>query len=104
MEKKIYFKGDLRASTILGFSRPEATISDATIVDCWTGRKKKSFCFFKLDTGAEKPVKWQASVEDLMSISNSPFILEGDVTVFEPEGYLLTIPSDVSEEVRFSKI
>jgi len=104
MEKKITFTKGLKAATILGFSRPEATIADASIVDCWTGKKKKSFCFFKLDTGAAKPVKWQASVEDLLSITDSPFKMEGDIPTFEPEGYLLTIPSDVSEEVRFSKV
>jgi hypothetical protein len=103
MEKKIYFKEDLRASTILGFTRPEISIVDATIVDCWTGRKKKDFVFFKLDNGVDKPIKWQASVEDLMSITDSPIILEGNRPVFEPEGYLLTIPSDITEQVRFSK-
>jgi hypothetical protein len=51
MEKKIYFKEDLRASTILGFTRPQISIVDATILDCWTGRKKKDFVFFKLDNG-----------------------------------------------------
>jgi hypothetical protein len=104
MEKKIAFTKGLKAATILGFSRPEVTITDASIVDCWTGKKKRSFCFFKLDNGTPKNVKWQASVEDLMSITDSPFKLEKDVPTFEPEGYLVTIPSDVAEEVRFRKI
>jgi hypothetical protein len=98
--KKVYFQEGLKPSKVLGFARPQETITDAKVLEVRTGTKNKNYAFFILAT-EDKTTLWQSAVAELMGLDQSPVKIEDNKPFIEPEGLFVTIPADRGQPISF---